>query len=107
MTKTRFPHLLISRLLTTTIAAIALLLGAIQPALADGIIIPEPPPNQEPILLRDSWLTIRYHRVTVTIEGQVATTHVEQEFLNEHDWECEGTYVFPLPEGAAISEFVM
>jgi len=107
MIKTRFPHLLISRLLATTIAAIALLLGAIQPALADGIIIPEPPPMPEPVPLRDSWLTIRYHRVTVTIEDQVATTHVEQEFLNEHDWECEGTYVFPLPEGAAISEFVM
>jgi len=37
----------------------------------------------------------------------VATSHVEQEFVNEHDWECEGTYVFPLPQGAAVSEFAM
>ena len=37
----------------------------------------------------------------------MATTHVEQEFFNEHEWEAEGTYVFPLPEGAAVSEFVM
>ena len=107
MNKTQFPHLLIYRLLIATTTAAALLLGTIQPALADGIIIPEPIPMPEPIPLRDSWLTIRYHRVTVTIEDQVATTHVEQEFVNEHDWECEGTYVFPLPEGAAISEFVM
>jgi Ca-activated chloride channel family protein len=37
----------------------------------------------------------------------VPVTRVEQEFLNECDWEVEGTYVFPLPEGAAVSEFVM
>ncbi|MBU0704553.1 MAG: hypothetical protein KKC18_11880, partial [Chloroflexi bacterium] len=86
---------------------VALLLSIAPPALADGIIIPEPPPWPDPIPLRDAWLTIRYHRVSVTIEDQVATTRVEQEFLNEHDWECEGTYVFPLPEGAAVSEFIM
>ena len=83
-----------------------LLVGSVQPVLADGIIIPEPP-WPEPLPLVDSWLTIRYHRVTVTIEDQVAITRVEQEFLNEHDWDAEGTYVFPLPEGAAVSEFVM
>jgi len=88
-----------------TIAVV--LLGAARPACADGIIIPDPIPMPEPVPLRDVWLTIRYHRVTVTIEDQVALTHVEQEFLNEHEWGCEGTYVFPLPEGAAVSEFVM
>ncbi|MCP4541005.1 MAG: VWA domain-containing protein [Chloroflexi bacterium] len=98
---------LIKQSLLAAIAAIALLLGTVQPALADGIIIPDPIPMPEPVPLRDTWLTIRYHRVTVTIEDQVAVTRVEQEFVNEHDWECEGTYVFPLPEGAAISEFIM
>lgn len=95
------------RLLFTILVTLVVLLTIAQPALADGIIIPDPPPFPEPPLLRDSWLTIRYHRVTVTIEDQVAVTRVEQEFLNEHDWEAEGTYVFPLPEGAAVSEFVM
>ncbi len=104
MNKTRS---LIKQFLVAAIAAIALLLGTVQPALADGIIIPDPIPMPEPVPLRDTWLTIRYHRVTVTIEDQVAVTRVEQEFVNEHDWECEGTYVFPLPEGAAISEFIM
>ena len=74
---------------------------------ADGIIIPEPPPWPEPPPLRDTWLTIEYHRVHVTIEDQIAVTRVDQSFLNEHDWEAEGTYVFPLPEGAAVSEFTM
>ena len=89
------------------VIAIAGLLARTQPALADGIIIPEPPPWPEPPPLEASWLTIRYHRVAVTIEDQVAITRVEQEFVNEHEWEVEGTYVFPLPEGAAVSEFVM
>ena len=90
-----------------TVAIAIVLLSLARPVLADGIIIPEPPPLPEPVPLDESWLTIRYHRVTVTIEDQVAVTHVEQEFLNECDWEVEGTYVFPLPEGAAVSEFVM
>jgi Ca-activated chloride channel family protein len=45
--------------------------------------------------------------VKVTIEDQVATTHVDQVFVNESPWELEGTYIFPLPEEAAISEFAM
>ncbi len=90
-----------------SLIAIVLLLSFASPALADGVIIPDPPPFPEPVPLEESWLTIRYHRVTVTIEDQVAVTRVEQEFLNECDWEVEGTYVFPLPEGAAVSEFVM
>ena len=97
----------IYRLLIPAAIVIVVLLSAAHPALADGIIIPAPPPLPEPIPLYETWLTIRYHRVTVTIEDQVAVTRVEQEFLNEHDWEAEGTYVFPLPEGAAVSEFVM
>jgi len=96
----------ITRSLIQSLIVAVLLLSFAPPALADGIIIPEPP-WPDPIPLRDSWLTIRYHRVSVTIEDQVATTRVEQEFVNEHEWECEGTYVFPLPEGAAVSEFVM
>jgi len=93
------------QLLLASVVAIVALSNLAPPALADGIIIPDPAP--EPVPLVDSWLTIRYHRVDITIEDQVATTRVEQEFLNEHDWECEGTYIFPLPEGAAVSEFAM
>ena len=84
------------------------LLGVIyQPALADGIVIPDPPPIPEPIRFEDTWLTIRYHRVSVIIENQIAITRVEQEFVNEHDWDAEGTYIFPMPVDASISNFVM
>ena len=93
------------------ILCLVLVLAAVlcfpEPARADGIIIPDPPPIPEPITLEESWLTIRYHRVTVSIENQIAVTRVEQEFVNDLDWEVEGTYIFPLPEGATVSKFVM
>jgi Ca-activated chloride channel family protein len=69
------------------------------PAAADGVIIPDRPDI--------AYLTIKYHRVNVDVKDQVATTHIDQVFVNESDWMVEGTYLFPLPEAAAISEFVM
>ena len=98
--------LVVGRWLAVLAAVVAMLLWA-PAARADGIIIPDPPPGEEPGPLRDAWLTIRYHRVRVTIEDQIAVTRVDQEFVNEHDREAEGTYVFPLPEGASVSEFTM
>jgi Ca-activated chloride channel homolog len=77
-----------------------------RPAAADGIIIPHPPPDQ-PIPWRDVPLVIKYHRVDVTIVDQVATTKVDQVFVNEASYPVEGTYIFPLPEDAAISSFDM
>lgn len=52
-------------------------------------------------------LRIAFQHVDVTIENQVATTHIEQLFVNDNDWVLEGTYLFPLPEGAAVSELIM
>ena len=91
------------RLILTALTALILALTWAGPAQADGIIIIDPPPDvSEPVNL-----AIKYHKVTVTIEGQVATTHVDQVFVNESQWALEGTYIFPLPEEAAISEFGM
>jgi Ca-activated chloride channel family protein len=82
--------------------AVVLLLMLAQPAFADGIIIIDPPVPEVP-----PYLTVKYHRVTVTIEDQIATTHVDQVFINESRHELEGIYTFPLPEGAAITDFAM
>jgi len=73
------------------------------PALADGIIIPIPGPEIPGPPLR--WLTIVYHHVTVTIQDGVATTQVDQAFRNDGRFPVEGTYVFPLPQGAVIQKF--
>lgn len=74
-------------------------------ARADGIIIPDPVPRRPDLPLRS--LAIKYHRVTVTIDGQVATTRIDQVFLNETPYDLEGDYLFPLPPGASVGEFAM
>ncbi len=88
------------------VLALALTLASASIAAADGIIIPHPPPDQ-PIPWRDVPLAIKYHRVDVTIVDQVATTKVDQVFVNEASYPVEGTYIFPLPEDAAITSFDM
>lgn len=88
-------------------------------ARADGIIIPRPPPCDIcppppcpgpfpcPPPTPMTQLVIRYHRVEVKIEDQIAVTHVDQVFYNPNDWTVEGTYLFPLPAGAAVSSFTL
>ncbi len=88
------------------IAVLILSLTAVTPAAADGIIIIDPPTPVPPPDF-SKWLTIRYHRVLVTIDGQVATTEVDQVFRNDAAIPLEGTYVFPLPVGAAVDDFLM
>ena len=83
------------------------------PVQADGIIIPVPPcpldrpcpPLPGPVPMRQ--LDIRYHHVTVTIDDQVAVTHVDQVFYNPNNVPIEGTYLFPLPKDAAVSNFML
>ncbi len=100
--------------------SLMLLFGLMIPVQADGIIIPTvcpltrcpplPPPTPcengacpHPI----SQLGIRYHHVTVTIQNQVAVTHVDQVFYNPNTWPVEGEYIFPLPGDAVVSQFVL
>ena len=64
-------------------------------------------PPEPPIILPPPDVTIAYQRVNVTIDNQVAATHIEQLFVNENDWLLEGAYLFPLPEGAAVSQLTM
>jgi Ca-activated chloride channel family protein len=83
----------------------AVSVGLMSPAGADGIIIVDPPPGVDVRL--DQSLAIKYHHVDIQIKDQVATTRVDQVFVNDNPWTAEGTYIFPLPQGAAVSDFVM
>jgi Ca-activated chloride channel family protein len=90
-------------------------------ARADGIIIPEPPicrgevcppppcpgPGLCPPPTPSAQLAVRYHHVTVTVQDQVAITHIDQVFYNPNDWQVEGTYYFPLPKDATVSSFTL
>ncbi|MDI6751265.1 MAG: VIT domain-containing protein [bacterium] len=69
---------------------------------ADGIIIPRPP---KPDIPQQPALAVDYHYVNVQIKEQLASTSIDQAFINPYPYDIEGTYLFPLPEESAISEF--
>ncbi len=52
-------------------------------------------------------LAMLNHKVTITLEDQVAVTHVEQTFRNHTDRQLEATYIFPVPKGASVTKFTM
>ena len=107
-----------ARVLVTLFA----LFASVLPAFADGLIVihhpphrPFPPPRPWP---QPPWpaprphpvfapLEVVYHHVEVTIDGQKATTKVDQEFANPNNATLEGDYLFPIPRGAHIDTFTM
>jgi Ca-activated chloride channel family protein len=88
------------------VIVLLMVLGNGRFAFAQETPVPIEPPIRPPIPDRGE-LTIAYQRVDVEIENQVATTHIDQLFVNDNDWMLEGTYFFPLPEGAAVSQLTM
>jgi len=56
---------------------------------------------------RFSAISIENHTVDVRITDGVARTTVHQIFRNPNQMNLEGTYMFPLPEGAAVAGFSM
>ncbi len=79
-------------------------------AAAQGVIVPGPcgrcPRPPQPIPLPRS-LPIKSIKIDTKISSQVATTHVEQVFRNDTDATLEGTYLFPIPDQASITEFAI
>ena len=79
---------------------------AAAPLPAQGIILPERCREQCGIPLPNS-LPVESVTLDVTIEGQVATTRVTQVFRNETGATLEGTYFFPIPSSASVTEFAI
>lgn len=62
----------------------------------------------EPEARRESVpLPLEHTDVHAVVSGYVGTVDVIQEFANPFDEKIEAIYLFPLPEKAAVSEFVM
>ncbi len=80
-------------------------------ASAQGVIVPGPCgrcPSERPIRINlPRSLPIKSIKIETKIQLQVATTHLEQVFLNDTDATLEGTYLFPIPESASIVEFAI
>jgi Ca-activated chloride channel family protein len=93
---------------TKLLLALALLASSLA-SFADGlIIIYNPPPRIRPMPHPIfAPLEVVFHKVDVSIDGQKATTRVEQEFANPNDATLEGDYLFPIPFGAHIDKFTM
>jgi Ca-activated chloride channel homolog len=85
-------------------------------ARADGLIIIHNPPPRPAPPVHHVWhrphyvfapMEVVFHKVDVSIEGQQATTRIEQEFFNPNNAVLEGEYIFPIPKGAHLDKFSM
>jgi len=99
------------KILITKILLVGILTLCVTNVLADGLIIVEPPTDRRIVPSRPRptpvALSVKYHRVEIDINNQVATTSIDQVFKNNYDVDLEGTYIFPLPEDASIRDFAM
>lgn len=66
---------------------------------------PVPPPIGT--ITNPEGLKVDYHRVEVDIQEQVSTTRVNLQFSNNGSSIAEGTFIFPLPRGAAVDHLSM
>lgn len=82
-----------------------LLIPSALPVSAQVMPMPTPPPNG--VFTNPNWLSIDYHRVNVTIQDQIANTAIDMQFTNNGDGLVEGTFVFPLPNNAAVDRLTM
>lgn len=52
-------------------------------------------------------LPLKHTAVDAVINGYISTVNVRQQFINPFDTKIEVSYLFPLPEKAAVTEFLM
>lgn len=108
------------RVMFLTLLVLGALVLAPTVARADGLVVvdcptvqtPPPPPCPNcavPPVRADcpAYLRVKNHNVSASIDNQVAETRIDQTFVNDSDYQLEGTYIFPLPEDATISDFAM
>jgi uncharacterized protein YegL len=75
-------------------------------ALACGRLMVRTLPSSDPTGMLAE-LGVRYQRIEVRIDNQVAITRVRQQFTNDSDSPVSGEYVFELPPGATVSDFAI
>ena len=52
-------------------------------------------------------LPLQHTAVHASVAGHIGTVNVKQQFANPFDTKIEAVYIFPLPEKAAVTEFLM
>lgn len=83
--------------------------SALFPAAVALVLLPQAASAQVLVPTDASYgpLAIKSQRVSVEVKDQVARTHIEQVFVSNADTALEATYVFPVPDDVAVSEFAM
>jgi Ca-activated chloride channel family protein len=84
---------------TLLITALTLFAISVPAAFASGVLVPKDkslPP-----------LAIKHQRVEIDVQDGVANAKIEQVFQNSVSRDLEAVFVFPLPKGAAVSDFAM
>lgn len=82
--------------------ALFLIITGVQYLKADGVMLVRPPEGRV-----STPLAVTYHRVSVDIHDGTAVTKIDQMFRNDFDTDLEASYIFPIPEDAAIGEFAL
>ncbi|MBD3236297.1 MAG: hypothetical protein GF330_06325, partial [Candidatus Eisenbacteria bacterium] len=95
--------MIMARLTSTILLGALCVLLLCGGAAADGFVIVRPTPG----LPDPTQLAVRYHHVDIDVRDQVARVHIDQVFRNLNGLEVEGEYLFPIPDGAAVSDFVL
>lgn len=86
--------------ISSLLSLMLLSLAAAGATFAQGILYPRPEVREWPF-------SVKSVRVTSAIAETLAETTVEQTFVNNSSVEQEGTYLFPLPEGATVTSFTL
>jgi len=89
----------VRRLLVPFLSLVVLFSVVAKPVFGAGLLIPTEGNTSD--------LRIVDHHVGVRIADQLAYTTVNQVFENMTDRRLEGTYIFPIPNGADITDFQM
>ena len=79
----------------------------IRPVPGSGTMLAGFPTPGKPDLTRFVPLPLNHTAVDAAINGYIGTVNVKQKYENPYDTKIEAVYVFPLPEKAAVSEFLM
>src|SRR5215204_1700728 len=102
------------KLFASAVCALVFAIFSVLSISAQGVIVPiicdvrpcRPLPRPRPVPIPNA-LPVKSIQIDTKINGQVATTHLEQVFRNDTPYTLEGTYFFPIPETASIVEFAI
>jgi Ca-activated chloride channel family protein len=74
-----------------------------------GAPVPQPTSGALCVQVEDELvpMPLRHTDVKAAIAGYISTVNVVQQFHNPYEHKIEAVYVFPLPENAAVSDFIM